>query len=48
MMKKIPNKRLAAYMTNYLAIITSMENPTVLNSKEFIKAIRETLEGLLA
>ena len=35
-------------MTNDLAIITSMENPTVLNSKEFIKAIRETLEGLLA
>ena len=35
-------------MTNDLAIITSMENPTVLNSEEFIKAIRETLEGLLA
>lgn len=34
-------------MTNDLAIITSMENPTVLNSEDFIKAIRETLEASL-
>ncbi len=34
-------------MTNDLAIITSIENPTVLNSEEFIKAIRETLEQML-
>ena len=34
-------------MTNDLAIITTMENPTVLNSEDFIKAIRTTLEGLL-
>ena len=34
-------------MTNDLAIITTMENPTVLNSEDFIKAIRETLEASL-
>ncbi|MCR5145686.1 MAG: NADP-dependent isocitrate dehydrogenase [Lachnospiraceae bacterium] len=34
-------------MTKDLALITSLENPTVLNSKDFIVAIRETLEGLL-
>ena len=34
-------------MTKDLALITSLENPTVLNSEGFIKAIRETLEGLL-
>lgn len=34
-------------MTNDLAIITSMENPTVLNSEDFIKAIRATLEASL-
>ena len=34
-------------MTKDLALITSIENPTVLNSQGFIKAIRETLEGLL-
>ncbi len=34
-------------MTKDLALITSIENPTVLNSEGFIKAIRETLEGLL-
>ena len=34
-------------MTKDLALITSIENPTVLNSEDFIKAIRETLEGLL-
>jgi isocitrate dehydrogenase len=34
-------------MTNDLAIITTMENPTVLNSEDFIKAIRETLEKML-
>ena len=31
-------------MTKDLALITSIENPTVLNSQDFIKAIRETLE----
>lgn len=34
-------------MTKDLALITTLENPTVLNSKNFIKAIRETLEGML-
>lgn len=34
-------------MTNDLAIITTMENPTVLNSENFIKAIRKTLEEML-
>ncbi len=34
-------------MTKDLALITSMEDVTVLNSEEFIKAIRESLEGLL-
>ena len=34
-------------MTKDLAIIMTMENPTVLNSEEFIKAIRETLEKML-
>lgn len=33
-------------MTNDLAIITSMPNPTVLNSLDFIKAIRETYEAM--
>ena len=33
-------------MTKDLALITTLENPTVLNSEEFIKAIREALEGL--
>ena len=33
-------------MTNDLAIITTMENPTVLNSEDFIKAIRATYETL--
>ena len=31
----------------YSELITSIENPTVLSSEGFIKAIRETLEGLL-
>lgn len=31
-------------MTKDLALITSIENPTVLNSEEFIKAVREELE----
>lgn len=35
-------------MTKDLALITTLENPTVLNSENFIKAIRETLEGMLA
>lgn len=37
----------AGKMTKDLALITSIENPTVLNSENFIKAIRETLEGML-
>lgn len=32
-------------MTKDLALITSLENVTVLNSQDFIKAIRETMEG---
>ncbi|MCQ2528415.1 MAG: NADP-dependent isocitrate dehydrogenase [Saccharofermentans sp.] len=32
-------------MTKDLALITSLENVTVLNSQDFIKAIRETLEN---
>lgn len=35
-------------MTKDLAIITSIENPTVLNSEDFIKEIRVTLENMLA
>ena len=34
-------------MTNDLAIITKLSNPVVLNSEEFIQAIRETLEDML-
>ena len=34
-------------MTKDLALITTLENPTVLNSENFIKAIRETLEGII-
>ncbi len=34
-------------MTKDLALITSLENVTVLNSEDFIKAIRETLEASL-
>ena len=33
-------------MTKDLALITSIENPTVLNSEQFILAIRETLDTL--
>lgn len=33
-------------MTKDLALITTIENPTVLNSENFIKAIRETLERM--
>ena len=33
-------------MTKDLALITSIENPTVLNSEQFIKAIRESLEKI--
>lgn len=35
-------------MTKDLALITEMENPTVLNSLDFIKAIRTNLEGIYA
>lgn len=34
-------------MTKDLALITSLENVTVLNSEDFIKAIREELEAML-
>ena len=34
-------------MTKDLALITSLKDVTVLNSENFIKAIRETLEGML-
>ncbi len=34
-------------MTKDLALITTLENPTVLNSRDFILAIREKLEELL-
>ena len=34
-------------MTKDLALITTLENPTVLNSRDFIVAIREKLESLL-
>ena len=34
-------------MTKDLALITTIENPVVLNSLDFIKAIRTTLEGML-
>ena len=33
-------------MTKDLALITTIDNPTVLNSENFIKANRETLEGM--
>ena len=33
-------------MTKDLALITSLENVTVLNSQDFIKAIRETMESM--
>ena len=35
-------------MTKDLALITTLENPTVLNSEGFIKAVRESLEQELA
>ena len=35
-------------MTKDLALITSIEKPTVLNSEGFIKAVRENLEKSLA
>jgi isocitrate dehydrogenase len=34
-------------MTKDLALITTLENVTVLNSENFIKAVRETLEKSL-
>ena len=34
-------------MTKDLALITSIDNPKVLNSRDFILAIRETLEQML-
>ena len=33
-------------MTKDLALITSLENVTVLNSENFIKAIRQTLDAM--
>lgn len=38
----------AGKMTKDLALITTIENPTVLNSEAFIKAIRATLEAKLS
>lgn len=35
-------------MTKDLALITTLEDPTVLNSEEFIKAVRTNLEERLA
>ena len=35
-------------MTKDLALITTLENPTVLNSEDFIKAIRSSLEAYYA
>ena len=37
----------AGKMTKDLALITDLEDVTVLNSENFIKAIRETLEGMM-
>ena len=34
-------------MTKDLALITTIENPTVLNSKDFILAIRKNLEAMV-
>ena len=34
-------------MTKDLALITTLSNPVVLNSQDFIKAIRSTLEAML-
>lgn len=34
-------------MTKSLSLISSCENPVILNSLDFIRAIRDTLEGLL-
>ena len=34
-------------MTKDLALITTISNPTVLNSQDFIRAIRQTLEASL-
>ena len=34
-------------MTRSLAAISTCENPVVLNSLDFIRAIRETLDSLL-
>ena len=34
-------------MTKDLAILTTFENPTVVNSEGFIKAVRKTLEEML-
>ena len=35
-------------MTKDLALITTTENPTVLNSLDFIRAVRDTLERYYA
>ena len=37
----------AGKMTKDLALITTLENVTVLNSEDFIKAVRETLEKMM-
>lgn len=38
----------SGYMTKDLALITTLENPVVLNSQDFIKKIRKTLETKMA
>ncbi len=38
----------AGRMTKDLALITTLQNPVVLNSEDFIKAVRKTLEGMLS
>ena len=35
----------AGFMTKDLALITTLENPTVLNSEEFIDAVKKTFDG---
>lgn len=38
----------AGRMTKDLALITTLQDPVVLNSEDFIKAVRKTLEGMLS
>ena len=34
-------------MTKDLALITTLDNPVTLNTQDFIKAVRETLDELM-